>query len=67
MEAVDAALQDFSGFKQLDGLSIIEVPSNVLASGRVCVGRYNFLYISEEIGIFSYVLLNIVLQYISDG
>lgn len=53
MEAVDVSLQGLLEYKQLDGLSIIEVPSNILPSGQVCVGRYNFLYISEEISMSS--------------
>jgi hypothetical protein len=32
----------------IDGLSIVEVPSHFLPSGKACVGRHNFLYISEE-------------------
>lgn len=50
VEDVDAALEELSEFKSLDGLSIVEVPSNILPSDKVCVGRYNFIYISEQIG-----------------
>ena len=34
----------------LDGLWIIEVSSKLLSPKKMCIGRYNFVYISKETG-----------------
>ena len=52
VDAIDKYFEELSESKEfIDMLSIVQVPSNYLPSGKVCVGRHNFLYFSEETGV----------------
>ncbi|XP_045029102.1 GPI transamidase component PIG-S isoform X1 [Daphnia magna] len=48
IDAIDVGFEELSENNLLDGLSIVQVPSHYLPSGKVYIGRHNFLYISEE-------------------
>ncbi|XP_057368757.1 GPI transamidase component PIG-S-like isoform X1 [Daphnia carinata] len=48
IDAIDISFEELSGNHLLDGLSIVQVPSHYLPSGKIYVGRHNFLYISKE-------------------
>ncbi|XP_046647983.1 GPI transamidase component PIG-S-like [Daphnia pulicaria] len=48
VDAIDMYFEELSESEFINILSIVEVPSNYLPSGKVCVGRHNFLYFSEE-------------------
>jgi hypothetical protein len=51
VDAIDMYFEELSESEFINILSIVEVPSNYLPSGKVCVGRHNFLYFSEETGV----------------
>ncbi len=51
VDAIDMYFEELSESEFINILSIVEVPPNYLPSGKVCVGRHNFLYFSEETGL----------------
>ncbi|KAI9550637.1 hypothetical protein GHT06_007636 [Daphnia sinensis] len=49
IDAIDVSFEELSGNNLQNGLSIVQVPTHYLPTGKVYIGRHNFLYISEEI------------------
>ncbi len=57
IDAIDTNLKKLSEHNPLDNLVIVEVPSNILPIGKFCLGRHNFLYVSDKPGYNLYCLI----------